>query len=68
MHALLTCDACGHGAALHSGGGCDVLRCRCELHRQRVVDDALDAEIEATHAQWRAPFSAAASRPGTATV
>ncbi len=67
MHALLRCDACSHGAALHSGGGCEVVRCACRLHRQQIVDEALDAEVEASHAQWHAAFERVALEPGAAT-
>ncbi len=52
LDALLLCESCGHGAALHAGGGCEVFRCHCADTKDRIVEDAVVQDREAYRRQW----------------
>ncbi|MDQ2857676.1 MAG: hypothetical protein M3R53_03365 [Candidatus Eremiobacteraeota bacterium] len=55
MDSLLQCDACRHGAALHDGSGCEVVRCACLLTREDLIADGLAAAKQEIRTLWERP-------------
>ena len=53
LEALLRCDACAHGAADHAAGGCEILRCRCDETKDRIVERAVLADRESYRRRWQ---------------